>query len=96
MCSYISSLTDIHCFAHAVRSHWAIENQPHWAFDVIFDEESSKARKDMSPLNLNVLHKTALALCKRANLGQRLSIQKNASPPLLNSQVFLNILFADF
>ncbi len=90
---FISSLTDISRFAHAVRSHWAIENQLHWALDVIFDEDSSKARKDMSPLNLNVLRKTALALCKRANLGRKLSIQKKRFAAALNPQVFLNILF---
>ncbi len=91
---FISSLTDINRFAHAVRSHWAIENQLHWALDVIFDEDSSKVRKDMSPLNLNVLRKTALALCKRANLGRRPSIQKKRFAAALNPQVFLNILFA--
>ena len=30
----------------------------------------------MSPLNLNVLRKTALALCKNADFGRRISIQK--------------------
>jgi len=68
----------------------------HWALDVIFDEDFSKARKDMSPLNLNVLRKTALTLCKRADLGRRLSIQKKRFAAALNPQVFLNILFGKF
>ena len=50
----------------------AIENQIHRALDVIFDEDSSRARKDMSPLNLNILRKTTLALCKHADFGQKL------------------------
>jgi len=60
----------------SLRRHWAIENQLHWALDVIFDQDSSNTRKDMSPLNLNILRKTALALFKHANLRRRLSIQK--------------------
>ena len=39
-------------FAYAVRKHWAIENQTHWCLDVIFDEDASRARKDMSPLTV--------------------------------------------
>ena len=31
----------------------------------------------MSPLNLNVLRKAALALCENADFGRRVSIQKN-------------------
>ncbi|MDE6516394.1 MAG: ISAs1 family transposase [Acetatifactor sp.] len=73
---FISSVTDLDRFAYAVRKHWAIENQLHWSLDVIFEEDSCKAKKDMSPLNLNVLRKTALALCKHADFGRKVSIQK--------------------
>ena len=59
---FISSVTDMDRYAYAVRKHWAVENQLHWCLDVIFDEDSCRAKKDMSPLNLNVLRKTALAL----------------------------------
>jgi len=52
---FISSVTDVERFAYVVRKHWAIENQLHWCLDVIFGEDSSSARKDMSPLNLNVV-----------------------------------------
>lgn len=89
-----SSVTDVEHFAYAVRKHWAIENQTHWCLDVIFDEDASRARKDMSPLNLNVLRKTALALCKNADLGRRPSIQKKHFAAALNPQCLLDILFA--
>ncbi len=79
---FLSSVTDVERFAYAVRKHWAIENQLHWCLDVIFDEDSSRARKDMSPLNLHILRKVALALCKNADFGRRVSIQKNALLPL--------------
>lgn len=52
---FVTSLTGLDRFSYAVRKHWSIENQLHWALDVIFDEDSSGARKDMTPLNLNVL-----------------------------------------
>ena len=62
---YITSLTEVEQFAYAVRKHWSIENQLHWRLDVIFKEDAGRARKDLSPLNLNVLRKVALALRRK-------------------------------
>ena len=73
---YITSLTEVEQFAYAVRKHWSIENQLHWCLDVIFREDASRARKDLSPLNLNVLRKVALALYRNAEFGKRVSLQK--------------------
>jgi len=90
---YISSLNNIDQFAYAVRKHWSIENQLHWCLDVVFHEDTSRARKDLSPLNLNVLRKTALALCKGADMGKRVSLQKKRFRASLNPDAFLMILF---
>ncbi len=90
---YISSLNNIDQFAYAVRKHWSIENQLHWCLDVVFHEDASQARKDLSPLNLNVLRKTALALCKGADMGKRVSLQKKRFRASLNPEAFLAILF---
>jgi len=90
---FLSSVTDLERFAYAVRKHWSIENQLHWCLDAIFNEDASKACKDMSPLNLNILRKTALALCKNADFGRRLSIQKKRFAAALNPQRLLDILF---
>jgi predicted transposase YbfD/YdcC len=68
---YITSLTDIKAFAHAVRSHWSIESQLHWQLDVSFGEDSCRAKKDNSPLNLNVLRKVALPLLRNADFGRK-------------------------
>lgn len=89
---YVSSLNNLDQFAYAVRKHWSIENQLHWSLDVIFREDSSRARKDFSPLNLNVLRKTALALCKGTDMGKRISIQKKRFRASLNPSAFLDIL----
>jgi len=45
-----------------IKNHWAIESGLHWALDVIFQEDKSKAKKDNSPLNLNLLRKLALSI----------------------------------
>lgn len=91
---FITSLEEVDRFAYAVRKHWAIENQLHWSLDVIFGEDSSRARKDMSPLNLSILRKMALALCKHADFGRRVSLQKKRFAAALNPDRFLDILFA--
>ncbi len=90
---FIASLNNLDRFAYAVRKHWSIENQLHWCLDVIFDEDDSKAKKDNSPLNLNVLRKTALALCKNTDMGKRVSLQKKRFRASLNPEAFLTILF---
>jgi predicted transposase YbfD/YdcC len=84
---YISSLTDVNKFAHSVRKHWSIENQLHWMLDVVFHEDASRARKANSPLNLNVLRKTALSILKPLNLGKNLSIRKKMLKAALNPSI---------
>jgi predicted transposase YbfD/YdcC len=91
---FITSLTDINDFAYAVRKHWSIENQLHWSLDVVFREDSARARKDNSPLNMNVLRKTALSLTRKADLGhKRLGARKKMFKAALNHEVLLKIVF---
>ena len=90
---YITFLTEVEQFADAVRKHWSIENQLHWCLDVIFREDAGRARKGVSPLNLNVLRKVALALCRNAEFGKRVSLQKRRYWACLDPDAFLRILF---
>jgi predicted transposase YbfD/YdcC len=91
---FITSLTDIDDFAYAVRKHWSIENQLHWCLDVIFREDSARARKDNSPLNMNVLRKIALSLTRKADIGsKRLGARKKMRKAALNQDVLLKIIF---
>lgn len=46
------------------RSHWSIENSLHWILDMAFREDESRARKDNSAENLNVLRQIALNILK--------------------------------
>jgi predicted transposase YbfD/YdcC len=66
---YISSFdTTAEEFLEIIRGHWSVENQLHWMLDVVFREDDARARKDNSPLNLNVLRKIALAVVKKIAL----------------------------
>lgn len=48
----------------AKRSHWSIENSLHWVLDMAFREDESRARKDHSAENFNVLRQIAYNLLK--------------------------------
>lgn len=89
---FITSLRDIDEFADSVRKHWSIENQLHWSLDVIFREDDSRARKDNSPLNMNVLRKTALKLVSQAQYG-RISKKRLMFKAALDPEILLSILF---
>ena len=89
---FISSLTDIDEFADSARKHWSIENQLHWCLDVIFREDASRARKDNSPLNMNILRKTALNLVSQSQYG-RISKKKLMFKAALDPDLLLKILF---
>lgn len=87
-------LTNIKEFADAVRKHWCIENQLHWCLDVIFREDYSRARKEHSPLNMNVLRKTALNLISQIQSQyHRISKKKLMFKAALEPDLFIKILF---
>lgn len=89
---FITSLSDVSRFAYAVRKHWSIESQLHWQLDVSFREDDSRARKDNSPLNLNVLRKKALALLTQANLGKRVSTRRKMARAAMDNSALDRIL----
>jgi predicted transposase YbfD/YdcC len=69
---YISSMEpDVAKFAHAVRSHWGIENSLHWCLDIAFDEDGSRVRKDHAPENLAVMRHMVLNLLKQEKTSKR-------------------------
>ncbi len=59
---------------------------------MIFVEDAARARKNNSPLNINVLQTTALALVEKAKYSW-VSKKKMVVKIALNSQILLEILF---
>ena len=46
------------------RSHWGVENKLHWVLDMAFREDESRARKDNSAENFNIIRQIALNILK--------------------------------
>jgi len=69
---YLTSLPlDVATMARAVRGHWGIENKLHWALDVCFHEDQSRARVGHAAENLATLRRLALNLLKRDRTKKR-------------------------
>jgi predicted transposase YbfD/YdcC len=63
---YISSLAvGVKRFAHAVRSHWSIENTCHWSLDVTYREDESRIRDKYMRENFAWLNRFTLSLLKQ-------------------------------
>ena len=63
---YISSLAvGVKRFAHAVRSHWSIENTCHWSLDVTYREDESRIRDKHLRENFAWLRRFTLSLLKQ-------------------------------
>lgn len=63
---YISSLdVGVRRFAHAVRSHWGIENSCHWSLDITYREDESRIRQEHIRENFAWLNRFTLSLLKQ-------------------------------
>jgi predicted transposase YbfD/YdcC len=43
-----------------VRTHWSVENNLHWALDVVFHEDDARSRKNHASQNLSFIRRMAL------------------------------------
>jgi len=63
---YISSLEmGVKQFAHAIRSHWGIENSCHWSLDFTFREDESRIREKNVRENFAWINRFVLSLLKQ-------------------------------
>jgi predicted transposase YbfD/YdcC len=63
---YISSLeAGVKRFAHAVRSHWGIENSCHWSLDIVYREDELRIRDKHMRENFAWLNRFTLSLLKQ-------------------------------
>lgn len=78
---YISSLpveADAGTFAHAVRSHWGVENGCHWTLDVTFREDESRIREKRLRENMAWLNRFCLSLLKRTAGRQSVAMKRRS------------------
>ena len=72
---YISSLpADAQRIAHAVRSHWEVENRLHWCLDVQFNDDQSSVRTGFAANNLAIVRHIVINLL-RLNKSRKGSIK---------------------
>jgi predicted transposase YbfD/YdcC len=63
---YVSSLPpDAAHIAHAVRSHWGIENGLHWSLDMAFGEDQCRVRVDNAAQNFAILRRITMNLLRQ-------------------------------
>ncbi|MCA8059281.1 ISAs1 family transposase, partial [Burkholderia cepacia] len=63
---YVSSLpADATRIAHAVRSHWRIENSMHWVLDVAFGEDQCRVRVEHAAQNFAILRRITMNLLRK-------------------------------
>ena len=69
---FISSLEmDAERVAHAVRTHWSVENGLHWTLDMSFREDDSRMREGYSAENFAMMRRMALSIMKRDTHSKR-------------------------
>jgi predicted transposase YbfD/YdcC len=63
---YVSSLPpEAARIAHAVRSHWRIQNSMHWVLDMAFGEDQCRVRVNNAAQNFVILRRIVMNVLKR-------------------------------
>ena len=76
---YISSLpVAVKQFAHAIRSHWGIENTCHWSLDMTYREDESRIREPHLRENFAWLNRFTLSLLKQHPGKTSLAMKRRA------------------
>jgi predicted transposase YbfD/YdcC len=76
---YISSLpVSVKLFAHAVRSHWGIENSCHWILDMTYREDESRIREPHVRENFAWLNRFTLSLLKQHSGKDSVAMKRRA------------------
>src|SRR4029077_18642666 len=69
---------DAKAFAHAIRSHWGVENGCHWTLDVTFREDESRIRENRLPGGLAWLNRFSPSLLKRPPGRQSVAMKRRS------------------
>ncbi len=77
---YITSLVMLaSLLGPLIRSHWTIENNPHWILDTIFRDDECRVRTDHAPANFTTIKHMALNLLRRPVGKQSLRAKRKAA-----------------
>lgn len=91
---YISSLAmGVKQLAHAVRSHWGIENGCHWVLDVTYREDESRIREQSLRENMAWLNRFTLSLLKQRQDRRSIAMRRRCCG--WNDSYLLQVLTAD-
>jgi predicted transposase YbfD/YdcC len=91
---YLTSLeADAQVLAHAVRTHWGVENSVHWTIDVTFREDASRIRTAHSAQNFALLRRIALNQLERET-SVKSSIRQKRYRAALDNQYAIKVLLA--
>lgn len=76
---FISSLpVNVKQFAHAVRSHWGIENSCHWSLDMTYREDELRIREENFRENFAWLNRFTLSLLKQHPTKESLIMKRRS------------------
>lgn len=78
-------------FAHAVRSHWGIENSLHWRLDVVMREDDCRIRIGNAPGIFAILRHLYLNLFQTE--PSKLSLKRKRMKAALNDDYRANVIF---
>ena len=66
-------------FAHAVRTHWHVENRLHWVLDVVFHDDLMRLRTDNGPANMATVRHMSLNIIRSISDKASLKVRKKPS-----------------
>lgn len=65
--------------AHAVRSHWHVENRLHWVLDVVFRDDLSRMRTAHGPQNMAIFRHMALNALQQADDRHSIKVRRKSA-----------------
>ena len=75
----------------AIRSHWQVENNLHWALDVTFREDQSRIRQENAAINYSWMRKFALGLLKKER-SFKASIRRKQRKALIDPSYLTQVI----
>ena len=88
---FIQSIpADAKRFGHAVRNHWAVENNVHWVMDVTFNEDRALQCLGNAAENMSLIRRLALNVLKRNPLKK--PIKRKRYVAMMNTKYLAELL----